>query len=52
MNVTAMSSNSSLQQVDTNYSSGVQFTAGTNTEALKELARAYEAGNAGTHAIS
>ena len=46
MNVTAMASNNSLEQPDKQYSSGIQFAEQSNTEALKELARAYEAGKA------
>lgn len=46
MNVTAHSSNMTLQQPDPEYTSGVQFTGDSNVDALRELARAYEAGNA------
>ena len=46
MNVTAQSTNVTLQQSDPEYTSGVQFTGTSNVDALRELARAYEAGNA------
>lgn len=44
MNVTAQSSNMTVPQPDPQYASGIQFVGEANVEALRELARAYEAG--------
>ena len=44
MNVTAQSSNMTVPQPDSQYASGIRFVGEANVEALRELARAYEAG--------
>lgn len=43
-NVTAHASNMTLHQPDPQYTSGIHFAGDSNVAALRELARAYEAG--------